>query len=82
MKQLAAGESVEPLYFREGDYWQDLAQEFNAVLERVNAESERWPSNTHMIPDRPADDGEQDANGNEESSTVGIADAELKLQSV
>ncbi len=35
MRALAAGEEVEPIHFREKDYWQELAQEFNLVLVRV-----------------------------------------------
>jgi hypothetical protein len=36
MQGLAMGEPVEPLAFRAGDYWKDLADDFNAVLMRVN----------------------------------------------
>jgi hypothetical protein len=35
MRQLARGESVEPLDFRNGDFWHDFADEFNAVVARV-----------------------------------------------
>jgi hypothetical protein len=35
MDALALGEDVQPLTFRAGDYWQDLAVSFNAVLRRV-----------------------------------------------
>ena len=35
MRGLAAGDHVEPIYFREKDYWQDVAQEFNLVVARV-----------------------------------------------
>jgi methyl-accepting chemotaxis protein len=35
MRALAAGEHVEPIQFRKDDFLQDLAQEFNAVIERV-----------------------------------------------
>ena len=35
MRALARGESVEPLEFRDSDFWQDFAGEFNAVLARV-----------------------------------------------
>lgn len=34
MRALAAGQEVEPIYFREKDFWQDVAQEFNLVLGR------------------------------------------------
>ena len=35
MRELAAGEEVEPIHFRAKDYWQEVAQEFNLVLARV-----------------------------------------------
>ncbi len=35
MRALAEGEQVKPIRFREGDFWQDLAEDFNAVLSRV-----------------------------------------------
>jgi len=35
MRALAAGEQVKPIHFREGDFWKDLAQDFNAVAARV-----------------------------------------------
>jgi hypothetical protein len=35
MRDLGRGEQVEPLRFRDGDFWQEMAAEFNAVLQRV-----------------------------------------------
>jgi hypothetical protein len=35
MHDLGCGKHVAPLRFRDGDFWQDLATDFNAVLERV-----------------------------------------------
>ena len=35
LRALAKGESVEPIRFRQNDFWQDFAEEFNALLERV-----------------------------------------------
>jgi methyl-accepting chemotaxis protein len=35
MRALAAGMEVEPIHFREKDFWQEVAQEFNLVLGRV-----------------------------------------------
>jgi len=35
MRALARGEHVEPVSFREGDFWLEFAQEFNALLARV-----------------------------------------------
>jgi hypothetical protein len=42
MRALARGEHVEPIYFREGDFWRDFADEFNAVAARLQATA---PSN-------------------------------------
>jgi signal transduction histidine kinase len=35
MRQLAQGEHVEPITFRDDDFWKEFADEFNAVLARV-----------------------------------------------
>jgi hypothetical protein len=35
MRALARGEHVEPIKFRRGDFWQEFADEFNAVLARM-----------------------------------------------
>lgn len=35
LRALAAGEYVEPVAFREGDFWHDMAAEFNAVAAYV-----------------------------------------------
>ena len=37
MQQLATEEFVDPLQFREGDFWQDFATHFNALRETVAA---------------------------------------------
>lgn len=37
MRALAAGEHVEPLKFRDGDFWREFADEFNAVARRMHA---------------------------------------------
>lgn len=39
MRKLARGEHVEPIRFRKGDFWQEFADEFNAVVARVQAAS-------------------------------------------
>lgn len=42
MLKVAAGEHVEPIRFRDGDYWKELADAFNAMQERIErAESGR-----------------------------------------
>jgi hypothetical protein len=35
MRDLAAGLPVPPIHFREGDFWTDVANEFNAVSARL-----------------------------------------------
>jgi signal transduction histidine kinase len=37
MRQLARGEDVEPIEFREGDLWHEFATEFNALRTRMQA---------------------------------------------
>ncbi len=41
MQQLAAGERVAPLKFRKRDFWTEVADEFNAVVARLERESNR-----------------------------------------
>lgn len=35
MRQVARGERVEPIRFRDGDFWHDMANEWNAVVARM-----------------------------------------------
>lgn len=37
MRALAAGEHVEPIKFRDGDFWREFADEFNALARRMHA---------------------------------------------
>ena len=37
MRELARGECIRPVAFRDADFWQDVANEFNAVRNRVQA---------------------------------------------
>ena len=37
MRRLARGEQVVPIKFRDGDFWLEVADEFNAVLEMIPA---------------------------------------------
>jgi hypothetical protein len=41
MHRAAAGEQVEPLRFRDDDYWQEVAEAFNAMQRRLEAERSR-----------------------------------------
>jgi hypothetical protein len=51
MRELAAGEHVAPLKFRKADFWQDLAQEFNAIAERQQELEKRLAS--EVAPQTP-----------------------------
>lgn len=37
MNQVAAGEKVQPISFRQDDYWHDLAESFNAMLKQIES---------------------------------------------
>ncbi|NLX95828.1 MAG: hypothetical protein GXY83_06600 [Rhodopirellula sp.] len=41
MRELARGEAVRPIQFREGDFWKEFGDEFNSVLARMHELSER-----------------------------------------
>ncbi len=40
LRSLAAGEARPPLKFRKGDYWQDMADDFNAVAELISSNAQ------------------------------------------
>jgi hypothetical protein len=37
MRELVHGEAVEPIKFRDNDFWQDFAADFNTLLVRIQA---------------------------------------------
>ena len=39
MRALARGEQVQPIKFRQGDFWREFADEFNALIDRVHGET-------------------------------------------
>ena len=39
MRELARGEHVEPIRFRDDDFWHDFAEEFNALAARVQRDA-------------------------------------------
>lgn len=41
LKMLAEGETVQPLKFREGDYWRELSDDFNRVQELIQKSQSR-----------------------------------------
>ena len=47
MRHLAAGDAAKTIRFRPGDFWQDFAEEFNAVarrMELLEAQASRTPT--------------------------------------
>lgn len=36
MRELAEGDNVEPVHFRDGDFWQDVAADFNRLAQHVH----------------------------------------------
>ncbi|MCR4412654.1 MAG: hypothetical protein NUV77_09545 [Thermoguttaceae bacterium] len=50
MRALAEGKSVEPIYFRENDFWREFADEFNALATRVQAQSTAVSATTTTPP--------------------------------
>ena len=57
MQRLARGEEIEPIKFREGDFWQDFAEDFNAIAARFGAEKQDAATAQHAS-DNAADDTE------------------------
>ncbi len=51
MRQLARGEKVQPIHFRDDDFWQDFADDFNDVLEKVR----HRPSDASAQPGQPTE---------------------------
>jgi len=46
MRRAARGERVKPVHFRENDFWQEVADEFNALIERIEKPVEGRDSNS------------------------------------
>ncbi|MGB9688807.1 hypothetical protein [Thermogutta sp.] len=49
LRAAAKGEPVEPIRFRQGDFWQEFADEFNALLQRVKTLEEKATSGEARI---------------------------------
>ena len=43
IREAAEGKEVEPLDFRDGDFWQSVAQDFNKLLDRIPEEDRAEP---------------------------------------
>jgi hypothetical protein len=46
---LARGEHVAPLHFRQGDYWQEIAADFNLLVERLANERSPQPCEEEAV---------------------------------
>ena len=51
MRALAAGEHVDPIRFRDGDFWREFADEFNAVARRMHASGGCCPRSPEESPE-------------------------------
>lgn len=49
MHRAALGEKVKPIHFREDDFWQELAEEFNALLDRIEKQVDSQNSNRDEV---------------------------------
>ncbi len=64
MRALAEGKRVEPIHFRENDFWREFADEFNALAANVSSQSTPAPAAaqpalaTREPPGRPWTDDE------------------------
>lgn len=56
LRSATAGEPVKPLQFRKEDFWQDMADHFNELMEQVH--SERTRRDRGSTSGRPADQRE------------------------
>ncbi|MFH1919301.1 MAG: hypothetical protein ABIP48_05365 [Planctomycetota bacterium] len=69
MRAMARGEHVEPIHFRENDFWQEFAEEFNAVVARVQGETRQLDSASQTVAAKAPQEAEP-----EEAEPVGAAD--------
>jgi hypothetical protein len=68
--QLGEGETIEPLKFRDGDFWKDLADDFNRVLARLaKAEADR---NENAADEAEADDVDAESNSRDEDCVAAL----------
>ena len=47
IRRAARGEKVKPIHFRENDFWQEMAEEFNALLVRIEKQTDHPDSNSN-----------------------------------
>ena len=56
MRELANGEDVKPIRFRSGDFWQDLAKDFNTVARRAGSVEKHCAENGDVKEEPEAKD--------------------------
>ena len=59
MRALAEGQDVRPIHFRDGDFWKEFADEFNAVVERVQRVSSASEPDTTEAGDPSEEEGSE-----------------------
>jgi hypothetical protein len=74
IQRLAQGEDVRPLRFREGDFWQPLAEDFNALLRRWQA-LQAQASGAHAAGELPAPQPRDDDAPRTGSGLASLAEA-------
>ncbi len=74
MRALARGEDVKPVRFRKGDYWTELADEFNAMLKQIQ---QQQSSPSHRLEDvLPPECGQDQADENSQPEEKELAAAD------
>jgi hypothetical protein len=49
IRAAARGEQVEPIRFRKGDYWQDIAEDFSAMVSYYQTKSKEEPAEQELV---------------------------------
>ena len=59
MQQAAAGEHVEPITFRDDDYWHEFANDFNQLIVRMESLARVNASTSDIVPTCVAEELEE-----------------------
>ena len=57
IRELARGEHVDPIEFRDNDFWQEFAEEFNILLKKVQQDSAATPPAEDQRQEEPVGAG-------------------------
>ena len=57
MQRAAQGEKVAPVHFRDGDYWQGLADSFNLLIERLEEPAADTNDSARIADEEPVGSG-------------------------